>query len=71
MGSSMRPKSDPALSLRAANPSSASLTPAMQNTTNATSRAVSPGITKASAKTGTSTMRMMVRRLGKASIAPL
>src|SRR6185312_1246875 len=65
----MRPNSDPALSFRAANPSSASLTPAIQNTTKATSRAMSPGNTKARAKTGTSTIRMMVRILGRASMA--
>ena len=34
----------------------------------ATSRAASPGMTKATAKTGTSTMRRMVRALGRANM---
>src|SRR5215469_13507671 len=66
MGSSMRPKSEPALSLRAAKPSSQSLRLAITKMRNATMRQISPGMTKAIAKTGTSRMRMMVRALGKA-----
>ncbi len=68
IGSSMRPKSEPALSLRAAKPSSQSLMPASAKTRKAISRAASPGMTKATTKTGTSRMRRMVRALGRANI---
>ena len=71
MGSSMRPKSDPAFSLRAANPSSQSLTPAITKMPNANSRQPSPGSTKAMTNSGTSAMRRMVRALGRANIASL
>ena len=71
MGSNMRPKSDPAFSLRAAKPSSQSLTPAITKTPKATSRAASPGSTKATTKIGTSTIRRTVRALGRANMMPV
>src|SRR4051812_23161115 len=70
MGSSMRPKSDPAFNLRAAKPSRASLAPAIQKITKAAIRAGAPGTANKTANTGTNRIRETVMRLGKVSMGP-
>src|SRR5258708_4546344 len=69
IGSSMRPNEDSALSLRAIMPSTASVSPARQNSRKTIQRPGSSGRKNAATKSGTSAMREMVRLLGSDDMA--
>src|SRR6476646_1676091 len=69
IGSSMRPSEDSALSLRAIMPSTASVSPARQNSRKTIQRPGSSGRKNAATNSGTSAMREMVRLLGSDDMA--